>query len=110
MSAGIDIGAVMATSDGLGAEPTRGDNVSDTTMQRPTCPKCGSNDVRQWDKVPVPYTLEGVDATGGTYIGPDNAESPVWDLAEFDELMCAACEHSSDNPSDFCPSEQTADA
>lgn len=74
-----------------------------TPPQRPpTCPNCGSTDVREWDLVPVPYDVGGIDADGVLH-GVEGIENPCWDGGVYDEMMCRDCDHSSKDPLDFYP-------
>lgn len=74
---------------------------------KPRCPRCGSNDVREWDLVPVPYVVVELarKADGDVYVA-DTEEvglSPAWDAGQFDSLMCHECEYESSDCTEFFP-------
>lgn len=87
-----------------GGQWARVDNVALLTPPKrpPTCPNCGSTEVREWDLVPVPYDVGGIDADGALHEVEDGG-NPAWDGCTFDEMMCRDCGHSSKDPLDFYP-------
>jgi len=71
--------------------------------ERPQCPKCGSENVRNFDVVPIGYDVLAISPDGTFNIDASTTPVIVTDDGRFDELRCRDCDYASSTIDDFYP-------
>jgi hypothetical protein len=70
-------------------------------MAPPRCPKCGCNQVRTFDLVPLAYSVTQIGSDGTVEIDADRTPAQITDESRFDGLRCRGCDYETKRIKEF---------